>query len=53
MDEHQEHKEEFTQTKPNHTSTIIAKLRSTRIQDQSKETSTKVRFFPLLEEVRS
>ena len=49
----QEHKEQNTQTNPNITSTRVAYMRSTRLQDQSKETSIKVKFSPLLEEVRS
>lgn len=46
-DEQQEQQEEITQTNPNHTSTRIAYMRSTSIQEQSRENSTKVRFFPL------
>ena len=49
----QEHKTQIFQNKPNITSTRVAYKGSTRLQDQSKETSTKVKFFPLLEEVRS
>ena len=44
----QEYKEEISQTNPNNTSTRVAYKRSTSIQAQFKESSTRVKFFPLL-----
>ena len=44
----QEHKEEITLTNPNNTSTRVAYKRSTSIHAQFKESSTRVKFFPLL-----
>ena len=44
----QEHKAKITQTNPNITSTRVAYKRSTSIQAQFKESSTRVKFFPLL-----
>ena len=43
----QEHKAQITQTNPNITSTRVAYMRSTRLQDQSKDNITRVRFFSL------
>ena len=44
----QEHKRETLNKTTNHTSTRIAHMRSTSIQEQSKESSKMIRFFPLL-----
>ena len=41
-----EHRGEITQTNPNNTSTRVAYMRSTSIQEQFKENSTRVKVLP-------